>query len=189
METPVKIEFQGMEPIESVRSRILSWVRRLEDRCGRITACRIVVKGSSERHQTGSLYEVNMWLSLPEGRQVAVEHTPQNDERYADLAFAINDAFKRARRQLQDQVRLMQRQTKTHEVAPVGTVKRVEGAKGYGFLETSDGREIYFHQNSVLDGQFAKLKTGTRVTFTEEMGDKGPQASTVKLLGRHALRV
>lgn len=189
METPVKIEFQGMEPIERVRSNILHCVSRLEQRCGRITACRVVVKGSSARHHTGGLYEVNMWLSLPEGRQVAVEHTPQNDERYADLAFSINDTFKRARRQLQDKVRLMQRQTKTHESAPVGTVKRLENEGRYGFLETSDGREIYFHENSVLDGQFAKLKTGTRVTFTEEMGEKGPQASTVKRLGRHALRV
>ncbi|MEK1891288.1 MAG: cold shock domain-containing protein [Phyllobacterium sp.] len=178
-----------MEPIETVRSKILNCVTRLEQRCGRITACRVVVKGSSGRHQTGGIYDVSMWLSLPEGREVAVEHTPQNDERYADLAFAINDAFKRARRQLQDKVRLMQRQTKTHEVAPIGIVKRIEGAKGYGFLETSDGREIYFHENSVLNGQFAKLKAGTRVTFTEKTGEKGPQASTVKRLGRHTLRV
>jgi len=189
METPVKIEFQGMEPIESVRSKILNCVSRLEQRCGRITACRVVVKGSSGRHQTGGIYEVNMWLSLPEGRQVAVEHTPQNDERYADLAYSINDSFKRARRQLQDQVHLMQRQTKRHEGSPVATVKRLEGKKGFGFLETSDGREIYFHRNSVLDDQFEKLSTGTRVTFTEEMGDKGPQASMVKCLGRHTLRV
>ena len=72
-----------------------------------------------------------MSLSLPEGRQVAVEHTPQNDERYADLAYSVNDTFKRARRQLQDQVRLTQRQTKRHAVSPVAAVKRLEGKKGF----------------------------------------------------------
>ncbi|MBB3146806.1 cold shock CspA family protein [Phyllobacterium trifolii] len=129
-----------------------------------------------------------MWLSLPEGRQVAVEHTTQDDERYADLAYSINDTFKRARRQLQNQVRLMQRQTNRHVVSPVASVKRLE-SKGFGFLETSDGREIYFHRNSVLDDQFEKLSAGIRVTFTEEMGEKGPQASTIKCLKRHKLRV
>jgi cold shock CspA family protein len=55
-------------------------------------------------------------------------------------------------------------------------------------LRTNDGREIYFHQNSVLNGAFPKLKVGTRVIFSEEVGNKGPQASTVKLLGKHGMR-
>ncbi len=58
----------------------------------------------------------------------------------------------------------------------------------FGFLESADGREVYFHRNSVLDGAFARLQVGSRVSFAEEAGDKGPQASTVHLLGKHALR-
>jgi cold shock CspA family protein len=60
---------------------------------------------------------------------------------------------------------------------------------GFGFLQTSDGREVYFNEYSVLSGAFAKLKVGTRVTFAEEEGESGPQASTVKLLGRHGMRL
>jgi cold shock CspA family protein len=45
--------------------------------------------------------------------------------------------------------------------------------------------EIYFHRNSVLDADFDKLKIGTEVRFVEEAGDKGPQASTVKVVGKH----
>ena len=56
-------------------------------------------------------------------------------------------------------------------------------------LEAADGHEVYFHQNSVLDGAFSRLAVGTHVAFEEEMGDKGPQASTVKLLGKHSLRL
>jgi cold shock CspA family protein len=59
----------------------------------------------------------------------------------------------------------------------------------FGFLETGDGREIYFHRNSVLENGFSRLNVGARVTYVEEMGDKGPQASTVKLMGKHALKV
>jgi cold shock CspA family protein len=82
----------------------------------------------------------------------------------------------------------MKGDVKTHEKRPIGTVKMLDAEKGYGFLESTDGREIYFHQNSVLDGNFRRLAPGTRVLFSEEMGEKGPQASTIDLLGKHALR-
>jgi cold shock CspA family protein len=46
-------------------------------------------------------------------------------------------------------------------------------------METSDGREIYFHRNSIVEGSFEKLKIGDELRFKEELGAKGPQASTV----------
>jgi len=49
----------------------------------------------------------------------------------------------------------------------------------YGFIQTSDGREIIFHRNSVLGAGFNALEIGSDVRFSEEEGDKGPQASTV----------
>jgi cold shock CspA family protein len=122
------------------------------------------------------------------GREVNVARTPPEDERYGDVDFAINDTFKHARRRLQDQARRMEGQVKAHEAQPVGTVTRLDRVGGFGFLETADNREIYFHENSVLDGSFARLEVGTRVSFAEEAGEKGPQASTVKLLGKHGLR-
>jgi cold shock CspA family protein len=78
---------------------------------------------------------------------------------------------------------------KQHEGAPLGTVSELDPLGEFGFLETDDGREIYFHRNSVLEGGFASLSIGARVTFAEEMGDKGPQASTVKPMGKHGLKV
>ena len=123
----------------------------------------------------------------PEGREVNVARTPPADERHADLTFAINDAFKHARRQLQDQ-RRMQGQVKHHEDQPIGTVKNLDASGEFGFLEATDGHAVYFHRNSVLDGAFSRLAVGAHVTFAEEMGGKGPQASTVRLLGKHSLR-
>jgi cold shock CspA family protein len=54
--------------------------------------------------------------------------------------------------------------------------------QGYGFLVTADGQEIYFHKNSVLGHGFEKLKTGMLVSFVEEAGEKGAQASTVRVV-------
>jgi cold shock CspA family protein len=189
METPMQIDFQGMDANPEIRAAIAKHMAQLADRFGRLTAGRVVVKAPGGHHRTGGLYEINVHLALPEGREVNIGRTPQNDERYSDLNFALNDAFKRARRQLQDQARKLQGQVKQHEGPPMGTVKEIDPLGEFGFIEASDGREIYFHRNSVLNGGFADLSVGARVTFAEEMGDKGPQASTVKLMGKHSLKV
>ncbi|MGZ5001543.1 MAG: HPF/RaiA family ribosome-associated protein, partial [Methylomonas sp.] len=103
METPVQIDFQGMDASPDVQSAIAKHVAQLEQRFGRVTAGRVVLKAPGGHHRTGGLYEINIRLALPDGKEVNVGRTAQNDERHSDLTFAINDAFKRARRQLQDQ--------------------------------------------------------------------------------------
>ncbi len=188
MEVPIQIDFQGMNADEAIRATVFKQVAVLDQRFGRITACRVVIKAPSERHRTGGLYEINIHLSLPQGREVDAGRTAVADERHADLPFAMNDAFKRARRRLRDHSRRMRGEVKVHESEPTATVARVDDSGEFGFLEASDGREIYFHRNSVINGAFRHLAPGVRVTFCEEVGEKGPQASTVKLLGKHGLR-
>jgi len=188
MQTPLQIDFQGMDARADVRADIAKHVAALEERFGHAIACRVVLKAPGGHHRTGGQFEVNIRIALPGGREVNVDRTATADERQAELAFAMNDAFKRARRQLQDQARRMGGQVKTHEEAAIATVARLDPSGEFGFLETSDGRNIYFHRNSVLDGGFARLSVGTRVTFAEEDGEKGPQASTVTIMGKHSLR-
>ncbi len=189
MQTPPQIQYQGMSATPKIQEAIEQHVADLEQRCGRVTACRVVLKGPGERHRKGGLYEVHIRLALPDGREVHVGRTPPADERHSDLDFAINDAFKHARRQLQDRVRRMQGQVKHREGSAVGTVIRIDPAGDFGFIESTDGQEVYFHRNSVLDDGFARLQVGSRVSYAEEPGVKGSQATTVKLLGKHGLRV
>jgi cold shock CspA family protein len=191
MQTPVEIDFHGLTANERLRTCVMRNISVLEQRFGRITACRVVIKAPSERHRAGGACEVAIRLSLPQGREVDIgrsEKPEKADDRLADPVVALNAAFKRARRRLQDQARRMRGDVKSHDGPPTATVKRFDEATGFGFLETPDGREIYFHKNSVLDGSSRQVAPGTRVTFFEEMGDKGPQASTVKVLGKHGLR-
>ena len=115
MQTPLEIEFEEMAASPAVQEQVADQVKKLEKRYGRITAGRIVVKGPGNRHQTGGLYDINIRLALPDGREVNIGRTPKADERHSDLAFAINDAFKRARRRLQDNTRLMEGRVKSHE--------------------------------------------------------------------------
>jgi cold shock CspA family protein len=189
MQTPLEIEFQEMTASPAVRELIADHVKKLEQLYGRITACRIVIKGPGHRHQTGGLYDINIRLALPNGREVNIGRTPKADERHSELPFAVNDAFKRAGRRLQDSARRMEGMIKTHEGQPIGTIVRLDPGGEFGFLRSSDGAEIYFHRNSVLGGDFSELAIGSRVMFADEIGEKGAQATTVKLLGKHGLRV
>lgn len=60
--------------------------------------------------------------------------------------------------------------------------------EGYGFLTADDGREIYFHKNSVLGRAFPRLKVGTTVRYVEEAGEKGPQASTLRIVSKQRMQ-
>jgi cold shock CspA family protein len=89
------------------------------------------------------------------------------------------------RRRLQDYARRQRLDVKTHEGKPAARVCRLNSEKGYGYIETPDGREVYFHKNSVLGDDFKHITVGTEVTFVEEAGERGPQASSVVLVGKH----
>lgn len=188
MKNAPHIEFEGMEASSEVRDKIAHRLSRLEERYGRITACHVTVKAPSGRRHTGDPYVIKIQLSLPDEREVHVDHTPHQDERHQDFDFALNDAFNRAGRQLQDQVRRMRGEVKHHAEPESGVIRKLLTDEGYGFLESADGREIYFHRNSVVEPGFDSLKIGERVAFTEEEGKEGPQASRVTPLAEAAPR-
>jgi cold shock CspA family protein len=103
---------------------------------------------------------------------------------HKNLRQAIDDAFKAAARRLQDYARRQRGCVKKHKPLPTARVSKLFQKEGYGFITTTDGREIYFHKNAVLNRGFNKLKMGAKVRFAEESGEKGLQASTVQIVAR-----
>lgn len=184
MEIPVQIAFHNMTASEELESRILLEADRLDEVFGRIMSCRVVVDVPHRHHREGNFYQVRIDLKVP-GREIAVNREPGQHGDYRDLDIAIRDAFDEARRQLEDLARVRRGDVKAHGPAAHGRVIRLIPEGGYGFLETPDGREIYFHRNSVRNGGFERLEVGTEVAFSEEEGDEGPQATTVRPVGRH----
>ncbi len=179
MINPMQVDFRGFSPNEQQRTAVQDRVKMIEGQFEQIRSGHVIIAGPSGHHKTGGLYEVTIRLRLPTGKEVDVSRTPHADERHSDFYFALNDAFKRARRQLQNEVRHLQGEVKIHAAPASGKVVKL--FENHGFLESGDGLEIYFHKNSVLNSNFSKLKIGAQVTFSEEQGESGPQASTVKL--------
>ena len=60
-----------------------------------------------------------------------------------------------------------------------GKVKWFNDAKGYGFIETTEGKDIFVHYSAIVKDGFKTLAEGQEVTFEIVQGAKGPQASNV----------
>ena len=188
METPLEITFRNLDHSDAVEAKVREKVEKLEQVFDRITSCRVRIEAINRQHTKGNLYQVHIEIGVP-GKQVMVDRNSGKNHAHEDIYVALRDAFNAARRRLEDHSRRKSGQVKSHEVPPHGKVARLFPYEGYGFIETADGREIYFHRNSLVEADFDKLEAGQEVRYVvaESESDKGPQASTVKLIGKHHL--
>ncbi|MBI5212535.1 MAG: HPF/RaiA family ribosome-associated protein [Nitrospirae bacterium] len=176
MKLDLQITAHNIELSDFAREDIREKAEKLDKFYDRIMRCRVVVDVPHRHKHEGILYDVHIYMTVP-GSEIIVKREPGED-----LTIAIRDAFDAARRKLEDFVRRQRGDVKHHEEIPPARITALFPDKGYGFLTTPDGREIYFHENSILNKDFNKLSIGTEVRFAEEQGEKGPQASTVTVL-------
>jgi len=185
MQIPLQISFENMQPSDAVHAEIGRGVERLEKYRHHITGCRVAVIAPSTKHRHGAVYRINIWVTIPPHENIVVSHQPSDNPSHVHVEVAIKDAFAAARHQIEALGQRATGKVKLHEVEAHGRVSKIFA--DYGFITTSDEREIYFHRNSVIDGAFDRLSAGSEVRFAEELGEKGAQASTVHLIGKHHL--
>jgi CspA family cold shock protein len=63
-----------------------------------------------------------------------------------------------------------------------GTVKWFNGTKGYGFISTEQGEDVFVHYRAIVGDGYKSLDEGEKVEFEVEQGAKGPQATNVTKL-------
>jgi ribosomal subunit interface protein len=184
MKLQPQITFRDFAPSDAIRAAVSARVAELERFCADIAHCRVVIESPHRRHHKGQRFRVRVDLTVPDQQIVAGRNLPAHGA-HEDVYVAIRDAFDAAQRQVQDYVRRRRGQVKAR-VGPAHAVVLRKGAD-YGFLRDQDGREIYFHRNSVV-GDFDALVGGDEVRFAEEMGDHGPQATSVVAVGKSGHR-
>jgi cold shock CspA family protein len=206
MVNPLQITFRNMPRSAAIEESIREKAEKLESYSDRILGCHVVVEAPHRHHHKGKAYLVRIDLTVPGGELVinrarkrlnpaklrdpelagqdfAESHEPSKHAAHEDLYVTIRDAFDSAARKLQDYARKRRGHVKVHEPAAMARVSKIFAEQDYGFLQTPDGREIYFHRNSVLPPGFDRLEQGTAVQFAEDAGEKGPQATTVRVIG------
>ncbi len=124
MTIPFHLEVNGFELPDSIKNIIEKQLSVLLDRYPRIINCNLLVRAPNGHHHKGEPFQVTLTFSLPGGLQV--EASPaigQLDPRQADVRFAIDDAFRRARRRLDEEeskreARQKQRRTNRPKATP-----------------------------------------------------------------------
>lgn len=178
MEIPPEISFRDVEPSDQVRARLEEEIAKLERYYDGIIGCRVMVDVPHKRHESGNLYHVRIDVTVP-GEELVVSRDPPKDHKREEIETAIVDAFAAMRRQVEEYSRKRRREVKQHEEQPRARVSKLFPPLDYGFLVTRDGTEIYFHRNSLVNGDLDELEVGDTVRFVAEDGVEGPQASTV----------
>lgn len=185
MMVPPEISFRNMDSTPEMDTEVRERISKLEEIYDRITSCKVVVEAPEKELPTSEPFHCKIYLAIPR-HDIVVDRDPGDVTTHQkDVYAAIHDSFQAAERQLKKTVNLMRGQTKSHEPPPHGVVKFLKPEEEYGFIETPDRREVYFHANSVSQIAFDDLRQGQQVRYHEEMGDEGPQATVVVPVGRH----
>lgn len=178
MQIPLSVTFRRMKPSDALEQRIRELAQRLEKFSDQIVRCHVIVNAPHRHHVQGNLFQVGLDITVP-GKEITIRRGASPDAACEDPYVALRDAFRAARRKLEDYERERRLQVKTHVEPPHGVIRELHPKQDFGRIETPDGRLIYFHRHSVLGRPFEKLRAGTKVRFVEEQGERGPQASTV----------
>jgi CspA family cold shock protein len=67
---------------------------------------------------------------------------------------------------------------------PSGTIKRVFKDRGFGFIRTPDGQEIFFHRSGLRSTRFESIIEGDAVEFEVESSPKGPRAVNIQVAAK-----
>jgi cold shock CspA family protein len=186
---PLQTTYRNFTRSRELDALIQEEAAKLELFFDRITSCRVLVEQAEHHHRHGAPFHIRIDLRVP-GEEIVVNRSPdiRNDAPQSsksaevnaankDAPLAVRTAFREAGRRLQDYVGRKGEFPKSHQAPTTGEVAKI--GEEYGFLRDTDGDEIYFHRNSVLDDGFDKLHVGSTVRFVAEAGDQGPQATRV----------
>lgn len=189
MQVPLEIACPDFELTDGIRTLIYDLAAKLDKVCDHITSCRVTIEMPQKHQASGNSFRVRIEAHIPPRHDLVVKRDAGQGDIHDQLPFIIHEGFEALERQVQKINEIQHGQVKTHPDQEVsGFISKIFPVEGYGFIEALDGRDIYFHKNSVLNGDFDRLTVGTGVHYVEESGEDGPQASTVKIVDKPGVR-
>jgi len=206
MQIPPEITYKGVGSTPEINGLLQRQIARLEKVCDYIVSLHIAIEQEQARHQIGNPYRVRLDLRIPPNHELVVKRNsilhsdakepvetdeeilkmPQQGIRKDEpLPAVIRRTFDSARRQLEKLVERQRGEIKAHPLNQVNAfVDKLLRTDGYGFLRNIEGEQIYFHQNSMLHGDWERLQIGTGVRYVAEQGEKGLQATSVEIVNK-----
>ena len=184
MMIPLELHLSDVPDPDRITAVIHEGAGKLDRIYRRLTSCRVAIERPQRHQEVGNPYRVRINLTVPHKHELVVKRESSKGDMHDSLETVVKDAFNSAARRLEKLSDQQKGQVKPHLGLPeIGVVHKLFPERQYGFLRTTGTDEdVYFHKNSVLHDKFHRLALGTGVRYTIEMGDKGPQATTVRLV-------
>lgn len=190
MQVEPQITYRNVNKSEVIEELIHNKLAKLQKLHDQIISCRISIDRPQKGHGSGSPFRVRITTRIPPNHEIVATRDPRDYDIHDPLEMIVRDALDVTERQLKKYVDRQQREVKVHPRQEASAiVTELNEDEGFGFLETIDGRRVYFHRRSVLHDAFKRIKVGDGVNFVEEMGDQGPQASSVHLVDKPGVRM
>ena len=137
---------------------------------------RVVIEATTHHKEGG--FEIKLVASVPNDTVVVTR-------KGGAVRPLLVEAFDVLSLQLKENLRKKRKNKKPTEPLAdgdsYGTIRKLSPHESYGFIVTFDERDVYFHENALKNVEMEELSEGDTVFYGETIGDKGPQASWVRL--------
>ncbi|MDX1634253.1 MAG: HPF/RaiA family ribosome-associated protein [Marinobacter sp.] len=189
MQIPLELKFDGVTHSQWIEDYVRERAAKLDRMCDNLMSCRVVVERAQHHHNTGNPYRARVEVTLPPKKDLVADKQGTVSDPHVQLRPVIRKAFEAMEKQIKKETARRNGAVKVHDEQPSALVVRMFPDQDYGFIKSpTDGTEYYFHRNAVLHDDFDRLTPGTEVRFEAEMGDDGPQASTVQIINKPGAR-
>lgn len=179
-----QIIFRNMPYSDFVYKNIEKKAKNLQHFFPNIMTCKVSAEAPHHHHHRGNLYRVRIDIRVPD-RELVTNRGKTRRHDHENIYVAIRDAFERAKRLLQNHASRRRGRVKYHQPPSHGKVEAVFPHMDYGTIVTADRGPVYFHRHSLLNGTLENLHAGTELRFNLQQGLDGPQASCVRIIGKH----
>ncbi len=175
----LKVEARNVEMRKGWQTKIDEEKEKLiRHFAGFVLHLRVSIEGTASHKEGG--YEVKLIASVPNDTVVVTK-------RGENAGPLLVEAFDVLSLQLKESQRKKRQNQKRADGAfddggaQHGVIQKVSPFESYGFIVSQDAREIYFHENALKDVSLDSLNEGDEVMYAESQGDKGPQATWVRV--------
>ncbi len=173
----LKVEARNVELRKGWQARIDEEKEKLvQHYAGLVHHLRVSIEDTSQHKEGG--FEVKVVASVPNDTVVV-------SRKGGSVRPLLIEAFDVLAQQFKEILRKKRKSQKTVEPNgdgnKYGIIRKLSPYESYGFIATHDEREIYFHENALKGIELEALTEGDAVVYGETIGDKGPQASWVRV--------
>ncbi len=187
MSLPIDVSYRGMEKSAAIEELIQKKAAKLEQVCNEVNSIRVALDVDHKRQRSTTTFRVRLDFNVPPGHELCVKRESTGENAKDDLYQLVRETFDAAKRQagkLSEKKSGRVKPHPEHEVQAV--ISKLFHGEDYGFVRTLNERDVYFHRNSVVYGDFEELAVGDGVALEVTQGEKGLQATSLRLIESRA---